>query len=261
MSKIIIESISQKKNSKKFVVKTNEEDYIMTEDTIIKFYIFKDKEFTKEEFEKIIYDININESFNKVLNYLTYGPRSEYEIRLYIQKNDKEKVLKSKDYDEIISRLKSLNYVNDEIYAKQIVEYYKESKGKNYISQYLKDKKVDSSLIAKSILLIEDDDEIEIGLKIANKYVQTVRKYPFKKQQEMLMNKLIRSGFSSNIISKIISKIIFVDDSDLTLEKDYFKLVKKLEKKNLSSFEKKQYILNSLMAKGYDYKKINSIIK
>lgn len=261
MSKIIIESISQKKNSKKFVVKTNEEDYIMTEDTIIKFYIFKDKEFTKEEFEKIIYDININESFNKVLNYLTYGPRSEYEIRLYIQKNDKEKVLKSKDYDEIISRLKSLNYVNDEIYAKQIVEYYKESKGKNYIRQYLKDKKVDSSIIEKSVILFENDDEIETGLKIANKYSQTIRKYPFKKQKEMLMNKLLRSGFSLDSINKIITRVEVVDESDLTLEKDYFKLLKKFENKNMSSFEKKQHILNSLIAKGYDYKKINSILK
>ncbi len=261
MNKIIIESISQKKNSKKFIVNTNEEEYIMTEDTIIRFHIFKDKEFSKEDFKKIIYDIKINECFNKVLNYLNYGPRSEYEIRLYIQKNDKEKTLKVKDYNEIIARLKSLNYVNDDLYAKQIVDYYKESKGKNYIKQYLRDKKVDNSIIENSILFIEEDEEIEIGLKIANKYVQTIRKYPFKKQHEMTMNKLLRSGFSSNLISKIISKINFIDESDLTLEKDYFKILKKLEKKEMSSYEKKQYILNSLLAKGYESRKINSIMK
>lgn len=261
MNKIVIESISQKKNSKKFVVKTSEEEYVMTEDTIIKFHIFKDKEFSKMDFKKIIYDIKINESFNKVLNYLNYGPRSEYEIRLYIQKNDKEKTLKVKDYNEIIARLRSLNYVNDELYAKQIVDYYKATKGKNYIKQYLREKRVDNSIIENSILLIEDDEEIEIALKIANKYVQTIRKYPFKKQKEMLMNKLLRSGFSLDSINKIITRVEVVDESDLTLEKDYFKLLKKFENKNMSSFEKKQHILNSLIAKGYDYKKINSILK
>lgn len=261
MNKIVIESISQKKNSKKFVVKTSEEEYVMTEDTIIKFHIFKDKEFSKMDFKKIIYDIKINESFNKVLNYLNYGPRSEYEIRLYIQKNDKEKTLKVKDYNEIIARLRSLNYVNDELYAKQIVDYYKATKGKNYIKQYLREKRVDNSIIENSILLIEDDEEIEIALKIANKYVQTIRKYPFKKQKEMTMNKLLRSGFSSNLITKIISKIEFIDESDFSLKKDYLKIVKRLEKKDMSSYEKKQYILNSLLAKGYEYKNINNIIK
>lgn len=261
MNKIVIESISQKKNSKKFVVKTSEEEYVMTEDTIIKFHIFKDKEFSKMDFKKIIYDIKINESFNKVLNYLNYGPRSEYEIRLYIQKNDKEKTLKVKDYNEIIARLRSLNYVNDELYAKQIVDYYKATKGKNYIKQYLREKRVDNSIIENSILLIEDDEEIEIALKIANKYVQTIRKYPFKKQKEMTMNKLLRSGFSSNLISKIISKIDFIDESDFSLKKDYLKIIKRLEKKDMSCYEKKQYILNSLLAKGYEYKNINNIIK
>lgn len=261
MNKIVIESISQKKNSKKFVVKTSEEEYVMTEDTIIKFHIFKDKEFSKMDFKKIIYDIKINESFNKVLNYLNYGPRSEYEIRLYIQKNDKEKTLKVKDYNEIIARLRSLNYVNDELYAKQIVDYYKATKGKNYIKQYLREKRVDNSIIENSILLIEDDEEIENALKIANKYIQTIRKYPFKKQKEMTMNKLLRSGFSSNLITKIISKIEFIDESDFSLKKDYLKIIKRLEKKEMSSYEKKQYILNSLLAKGYEYKNINNIIK
>ena len=43
MNNIVIESISQKKNSKKYLVKTSDEEYVMTEDTIIKFHIFKDK--------------------------------------------------------------------------------------------------------------------------------------------------------------------------------------------------------------------------
>ena len=180
---------------------------------------------------------------------------------MYIQKNDKEKTLKVKDYNEIIARLRSLNYVNDDLYAKQIVDYYKATKGKNYIKQYLREKRVDNSIIENSILLIEDDEEIEIALKIANKYVQTIRKYPFKKQKEMTMNKLLRSGFSSNLISKIISKIEFIDESDFSLKKDYLKIIKRLEKKEMSSYDKKQYILNSLLAKGYEYKNINNIIK
>lgn len=261
MNKIVIESISQKRNSKKFVVKTNEEEYIMTEDTIIKFHIFKDKEFSKEEFKKIIYDIKISESFNKTLNYLSYGPRSEYEIRLYIQKNDKDKILKSKDFEEIVSRLKALNYINDDLYSNQIVEYYKQTKGRNFIYQYLRDKKIKNEYIENALSLYEDDEEIETGLKISIKYIQTIRKYPFRKQQTMMMAKLNRAGFSSLSISKILSKLDFVDDSDETLRKDILKVQRRIEKKDLTSYEKKQYIINSLMQKGYEYRKICDVLK
>lgn len=262
MNKIIIGSVCKKKNSKKYVVKTSEdEEYIVSEDTIIKFHLFKDSTYSKEEFSKIIYDIKINEYFNKVLRYLSYGPRSEYEIRIYIQKNDSEKILHSKDYDEIINRLKALNYLNDDLYAKQIIDYYKESKGKKYIINFLKDKKVDNEIVSKLIDEYSSEEEMEVASKISDKYLQTNRKYPFKKQQVLLISKLNRLGFSSGVISKIMNNLEYVDESDETLEKDILKLKRKLERKELSEYEKKQYIINSLMSKGYEYRKIVEALK
>ena len=70
---IVIESVSKRKNSKKYDVITNDESYIMSEDTIIKFQVFKGKEFSESEFKKIIYDVKLSEYFNKVLNYLYYS--------------------------------------------------------------------------------------------------------------------------------------------------------------------------------------------
>ena len=257
MSKIIIESISKKKNSKKYIVKTNENDeYKVSEDTLVKFQLFKDSSYTKEEFKKVIYDIKINEYFNKVLKYLSYGPRSEHEIRLYIQKNDSEKILHSNDYDEIVNRLKGLNYLNDELYAKQIIEYYKETKGKKYIINFLKEKKVENEIIEKLIGEYLDEEEMEVASKIATKYLQTIRKYPFKKQQVLLITKLNRLGFSTVVCSRIINNLEYVDESDDMLERDILKLKKKLERKDLSAYEEKQYIINSLMSKGYEYRKI-----
>ena len=262
MNKILIESVSKKKNYKKYVVKTSEgEEYIVNEDTIIKFHLFKDTTYSKEEFSKIIYDIKINEFFNKVLRYLSYGPRSEYEIRIYIQKNDAEKILHSKDYDEIVSRLKTLNYLNDELYVKQIIDYYKETKGKKYIINFLKDKKVDNEIVEKLINEYSSDEEMEVASKISDKYLQTVRKYPLKKQQVLLISKLNRLGFSSSVISKIINNLEYVDDSDEMLEKDILKLKRKLDRKELTEYEKKQYIINSLMSKGYEYRKIVEVLK
>ena len=77
----------------------------------------------------------------------------------------------------------------------------------------------------------------------------------------MVMTKLNRSGFSSASISKILNKLDFIDESEETLKKDILKVEKRVEKKDLSNYEKKQYIINSLMSKGYEYKKIIDALK
>lgn len=258
---IVIESVSKRKNSKKYDVITNDESYIMSEDTIIKFQVFKGKEFSESEFKKIIYDVKLSEYFNKVLNYLSYSLRSEYEINMYINKIDSEKALKIKDKNMIINRLKDLNYIDDLTYSKQMLDYYKDNKGRNFIKNFLKEKRIDNSIIEEVISLYSDSDEIEVGIKISNKYLQTIRKYPFRKQRQMLMNKLIRSGFSHSNIYKISENSIFEDDSKITLEKDIIKLIRKLEKKDISDYEKKKYIVSSLMSKGYEFRDINEALK
>ena len=80
---VVIKSLRIRPKSKKYVIETNyeaDEEFTLDEDTIIKFGIFKGKEFTLPEFKKILKEIKIQKLFNKTLNYLSYSAHSKHEI-------------------------------------------------------------------------------------------------------------------------------------------------------------------------------------
>ena len=57
MKEITIISIEKRKRSSKFNIITTEDDYIVSEDMVIKHHLFKDKTFTEKEFKQVIEDI------------------------------------------------------------------------------------------------------------------------------------------------------------------------------------------------------------
>ena len=178
-----------------------------------------------------------------------------------MDKQNKDKELSQKDLIDVCTRLKDLGYVNDLLYSKQIVEYYKQTKGISYIERFLREKLVDQDIIDEALLAYDSYEEMENAIKIASKYSLLNRKYPLKKQQALIMQKLSRDGFSSRSISSSINKIELVDESDDTLDRDILKQIKKYEGKDISSYEKKQKIISSLMNKGYSYSKIIEKLK
>lgn len=256
---IIIENIILKNNSHTYTVVTNKDEYKMDEDTIVKYGILKNREFDEESFNQILKDILITSFFKKVLNYLRYGLRSENEIVEYLKKNDKEKELNSSDVEEIIQRLIDLKYLDNANYAKQMIDYYKVSKGKNFIINFLNEKRINPRCYNIDELYL-NEEEVEIAKMIAIKYSNQIRKYPLKKQKQLLYTKLQRDGFSSSSINEVLKEHEFIDESLNELNREFIKLTNKYNNKNLEKEIKKQNIIASLMNKGYEYKDIMEII-
>ena len=155
----------------------------------------------------------------------------------------------------IVKRLRELGYVDDTKYANSILDYYKSSKGKNYIVNKLKEKMVDKDIIEEVAKNYIADEEEEVAFKITSKIYLQYRKYPISKQRILITQKLIRDGFSVASASKALEKIELVDESVDNLKKDYLKLLKKYDKNDKTC---KQKIIASLYKKGYNY---SSIIK
>ena len=261
MENITILSIEKKQKSKKYKVITNKEDYTVSEDMIIKRHLFKDKIFSEKEFDKVIEDILEDEYFNKVINLLSISLKSEYEIINYIHTNEtKNKTyLKQNQINNIIKKLKQLNYLNDSKLCENVIDYYiRNNKGPLYIKQKLKEKKIDEKLINDKISCYDTSLEEEIIVKLINK--ENNKNLPIKKYKQNLCNKLIRNGFTSSIIFKFVDKISFEDNSELLIEKDYIKVYNRVKDKNKSESEKKQLIINGLLSKGYEYSLIKKIL-
>ncbi len=259
---VLIKNVRIRPRSKKYVIETNyeaDEEFVLDEDTIVKFGIIKGKVYTLNEFKKILKEIKLQKLFNKTLNYLSYSAHSKHEIYAYLDKQDKKGEYSQEDKMAIVKRLKDLSYVDDLAYAKGIVNYYRDTKGKSYIINFLKSKLVENEII-ETVVEIYDDEE-EVAYKILDKIHYQYRKYPISKQHILMSQKLLRDGFSMHSINYGLDRINFIDESDDTLDKDILKQLRKYENKDIPIYEKKQKILASLINKGYSYSKISDKLK
>ena len=71
MKVIKILGIEKKPKSKKYIIITEDLNYTVSEDMVIKHQLFKEKSFTEDEFKQVIEDILEDEYFNKVINLLS----------------------------------------------------------------------------------------------------------------------------------------------------------------------------------------------
>lgn len=243
--------LTKTKRSKKILVETSIGEYKLSEDTIVNFLVLKGKTFTIDEFNKIIDSEKSNDLFNKVLNYISYQMRSEYEIEKYLLDKDAS----SEDVGLIIEKLKKFGYLNDEELANYVFDsVLRNQKGPKVLENKLQEKRIDNLIIKEYLNKYNYSLEYEVASEVIEKEKNKNNDEPIKKQKQSIYNKLLRYGFSSNIINNIVSELKLVDNSSEKLEKEIEKLLYKyrsLEKKEL-----KQKMIKSLISKGYEYSEI-----
>lgn len=258
---ISVTDITSKKRqkNKRYLVETNLDSYKFDEDTVIKYMLFKDHEFTKKEFDEVLFNAKVSEGFNKALSYLSRSKKSTYEVKEYLRGKDD---YNEKAIDLIISKLKEFKFIDDYEYARSVINTYGKVKGPLYIKNKLEVKRIHKDIISKVIGEYNIEySEFDNALTLARKVMEAsdIKKYPITKQKTKIYSKLISNGYSSEIASRVLSRLEFVDESDEELEKELRKYLRKYFDSELNFKEKKNKIITSLMNKGYNYKNINKI--
>lgn len=254
MSNEIIKIVKVEKLKNTYLVTTDHDEYKIDEDTIVKHFIVKDKEFTKAEFNRILKDIEINKAFNKAIKYLAYGERTTAEIRKYLKDDGHS--------EQVITRLKKIGYLDDNQYANKYLDYcYRNHKGPLYFKARLSEKGVDHKIIDEVMGKYTFAMQEEVVSAEVKKAVASKADLPVLAIKRQIMSKLLRNGFTSDVINNQLDHIVIEDQSEERLKKDYQKQLIKLENKDLSDYEKKQKIIAYLMNKGYEYQKIKEILE
>lgn len=245
-----IKILGLSKQGKKYKVETSKKDHLFTEDTILKFLVYKDKSFSEAEFAEILkYDAESN-LFNKTLNYLSYQSRSTKEVRDYLLKYAEEEVAEA-----IIGRLTSLGYLNDELFVQNAFEHaVRNFKGPRYLEEKLKSKGISVALIKDIKSRFNEGLEKELVLNYLAKVKDKQKDKPVKKQKVLLSQKLLRAGFGYEVISECLRKTEFKDESEATLQK----VIPRLEEKYaaLEPYQKRERIIGRLLQAGYSYAEI-----
>lgn len=249
--KIIKVKLKNKKDKYEvtFLKGQEETKVILLEDQIVTFRILKDKEFSLKEWENILASSNTSFWLDKTINYLSYKNRTIQEVKNYLVAGD----LTPKQSDEIINRLINMRLVNDEDYAiKYLDEVIRKKKGLKYFKYQLQQKGIAPSIINKVALKYSENLIIEDLSEVAQKEQQKLYTYPISFQKQKLTDKLLRDGFSNDIIEKVLNNLSWECNITQRIQKDITKLKTKTDDYNK--------ITQKLLSKGYSYQDIKKFL-
>ncbi|AZO95473.1 regulatory protein RecX [Halocella sp. SP3-1] len=141
-------------------------------------------------------------------NLLSYRERSENELKKrLLRKGHKRAII-----NQVIARLKDLDYLNDKRFAEMWIRdrIANKPRGRYYLKKELKNKGVKPAVIA-SVLnkLLTDGNEKEMAERLANKWLKShsIDKYNEAEYFLRLKRYLRNKGFSFDLVNIVVLKI------------------------------------------------------
>ncbi|MFS9298865.1 recombination regulator RecX [Streptococcus oralis] len=231
----------------------------ITEDTIVRFMLSRDKVISKEELTEIQDFAQFSYGKNLALYHLSFKARTEKEVREYLKKYDIEDTIAN----QVIANLKDENWINDRQYTYAIINANQLSgdKGPYLLSQKLAQKGVPKSTIEN---VLKDFDFTEVAQRVAEKLLKKYTgKLPARALQEKIIQNLTNKGFSYSDAKSAFDNLDSQVDQETTqelifkeLDKQYAKYARKYE-----GYELKQRLTQVLARKGYDFSDIASALR
>ena len=231
----------------------------ITEDTIVRFMLSRDKVISTEELTEIQDFAQFSYGKNLALYHLSFKARTEKEVREYLKKYDLDEKITS----QVIANLKEDNWINDRQYAYSIINANQLSgdKGPYVLAQKLSQKGITKSTIEE---VLKDFDLSEVAQRVAEKLLKKYTgKLPARALQDKIIQSLTNKGFSYSDAKNAFDSLDSQVDQETTqelifkeLDKQYTKYARKYE-----GYELKQRLTQVLARKGYDFSDIASALR
>jgi regulatory protein len=146
--------------------------------------------------------------FEYAVGALARRMRTERDLRRLMKLRAEEGEAGTRVMDAVVARLKELGYLSDERFAEDYTRVRKEHEkfGKRRVQQDLMQKGVGKELVASALeSAYEDVDEVALARQyIARKRMKQPSGANAQKETVRAMNRLLRAGFSSRAIYKVL---------------------------------------------------------
>ncbi len=141
-----------------------------------------------------------NQARKKAMDLLMHNDRTEAELRERLLK----KGFDASSVEDAVSYVKSFGYVDDERYARNYVEFYRQRKSARQLAQDLQRRGVDT-LYIESALSESGSDEAALKRALEKKVTnpRKLAEYSFEEKQKV-MAYLYRKGFQMEDIRRIV---------------------------------------------------------
>lgn len=151
---------------------------------IIKLGLYKGQEISQQELNKIIGESDFGKKLNAALNFLSFRPRSEFEIRQFFRRK------KFTDAEPVIEKLKLLGQINDAEFAKWYIDQRQTFRPKGR-------RAIEIELRRKGITVKIKSDEVALAKR-------ALLKFRGEKTKERQQHFLASRGFDWDTIEKIL---------------------------------------------------------
>jgi regulatory protein len=161
--------------------------------------------------------------WNSAINYLSFRPRSEKEVKTHLKEKIKSIILKSKLFknlpfnadkiiDEICDKLKNINQINDWEFTKWWVQQRQTFRGKSKsaISAELWQKGIGKKLVDEVFSESNDAPQSDknTALKLIEKRLFRWSNYDTREKKNQIYKYLSRRGFSYETIEDVIDMVL-----------------------------------------------------
>lgn len=171
--------------------------FSLSENELMQSGIRLNREYTTTELEELKQTVVLDKAYMRSLDMLSRRARSEWELRDYLRRKDYEPEV----IEQIIARLKKSQYIDDYNFAKAWVDNRRllKATSKRKLSQELKQKRVEQSVIDEVLAEDETDEPAVIRELIVKKRTQS--RY---QDDQKLIAYLLRQGFSYGDVKEAI---------------------------------------------------------
>lgn len=232
--------------------------------TLANYSLLKGKELNESEFVSILKEKEMRKLYSRAIVYLSRYRRTYYEVYSFLQKEEADEML----LRQAVNKLVEQNYINDSDYANDYTQTAKNVsyKGPGLIKRELTQKGIDIQLINSSLQDYSEEEQIICATKWVQKKTAAFLKYSLVERGNKIRQLLMRKGFSSQVISKVIEEVnneeVHNEDSQknerLNLEVTAEKYMRKYDK--YDDYTKKRKLFAALARKGFSFDLIDEYL-
>lgn len=239
-----------------YKILTDEKEYILYDDIIIKYELLLKKEISKKEWDTILKENNTLKSYYEGLKAINTKLRSEKELRDILKK----KGYQSSEIDYALKRLNEEGYLNHKVYIEAYIhdaltlnivgenKILKDLENLGFHNKEIKEEldKIDKSIYNEKIKKYIDK-KLKANKKSANEFIKKITL------------DLINKGFNKEDITRYLNTLEIEDN-----EEEIAKIINKLYNKYINKYDlytTKMKIKAYLYSKGYINIDIDEYIK
>ena len=256
---IITKISTQKRKGRYNIFIDNEYAFSVSERTLAERILLKGTELSNEDIEEIKKAEADSHAIQLAMSYLSYQPRSVYEVLEYLNKHE----ISQDASQAAVQNLIELNYLNDNNFARLFIKNNLRvgKDGPRTVDRKLKQKGLAADVIQEALYEIEDEEWVDAGLRVVHSLIHQAGKLSYKEIKQKALTKLRAHGFDQELSELVLDQLDLENDEDEQIEalkKQGSKAWRRYRKDE--DFKRKQKVKRYLFQHGFSSGEIDSFL-